>query len=76
MSIATRASTCTSCGKRLTRKQWYYRNGQYFCKPRCWEAERKKAAGEAAKAEGPKAEAAKAEAAKAPPKPNATSATS
>ncbi len=50
MSIATRAPTCASCGKRLTRKQWYYRNGRYFCKRRCWDTEREKASAEAAKA--------------------------
>jgi hypothetical protein len=42
MSIGTRAATCVSCGKRLNRKQWYYRNGKYFCKKRCWVTEREK----------------------------------
>ena len=42
MSVGTRAATCTSCGKRLNRKQWYYRNGKYFCKQRCWDTERAK----------------------------------
>ena len=62
MSIGTRAATCSSCGKRLNRKQWYYRNGKYFCKRRCWVTEQEKAATEAAKASGTaKAEAAKPE---------------
>ena len=43
MSVGNRAATCTSCGKRLTRKQWYYRNGKYFCKKRCWDTEQEKA---------------------------------
>lgn len=51
MSIGTRAATCTSCGKRLTRKHWYYRNGKYFCKQRCWDTEQAKAAADAAKSE-------------------------
>lgn len=50
MSIGNRAATCTSCGKRLTRKSWFYRNGKYFCKKRCWVTESKKAASAAAKA--------------------------
>ena len=44
MSIGTRAAACSSCGKRLNRKQWYYRNGKYFCKRRCWVTEQEKAA--------------------------------
>ena len=48
MSIATRAAACTSCGKRLNRKQWYYRNGKYFCKKRCWVTESEKVAKDAA----------------------------
>ena len=58
MSIATRAAACTQCGKRLNRKSWYYRNGKYFCKRRCWVTESEKAANEAAKAEQEKAAAA------------------
>ena len=50
MSIGTRAAACSSCGKRLNRKQWYYRNGKYFCKRRCWVTEQEKAAKEAATA--------------------------
>lgn len=41
--MADRPSTCTSCGKRLSRKQWYYRTGQYFCNKRCWATHIKKA---------------------------------
>ena len=71
MSIATRAATCTSCGKRLNRKQWYYRNGKYFCKKRCWVKEAEKAAGEAAeKAEKAKEKAKDAEPAAAKPEPS------
>ncbi|MBI3996037.1 MAG: hypothetical protein HY352_00105 [Candidatus Omnitrophica bacterium] len=54
MSIGTRAAACTSCGKRLNRKQWYYRNGKYFCKKRCWVTESEKTASEAKKAEAAK----------------------
>ncbi len=44
MSISTKAAACTSCGKRLNRKSWFYRNGKYFCKRRCWVTEQAKAA--------------------------------
>ncbi len=54
MGIGSRPAMCTSCGKRLTRKQWYYRNGQYFCKRRCWVKESAKVSAEAAKAESAK----------------------
>ena len=64
MSIATRAATCTSCGKRLNRKSWYYRNGKYFCKRRCWTKEQEKVAKEAAEKK-PAAAAASPEPAKA-----------
>lgn len=50
MGIGSRPATCASCGKRLSRKQWYYRNGKYFCKKRCWVTEQGKAQQEAAKA--------------------------
>ena len=49
MGVGSRPATCTSCGKRLNRKQWYYRNGKYFCKRRCWVTEQEKAATEAVK---------------------------
>lgn len=59
MGVGTRSATCSSCGKRLNRKQWYYRNGKYFCKRRCWVTEQEKAAKESAgKAEAGKAAAA------------------
>ena len=45
MGIGDRPATCTSCGKRLNRKSWYYRNGKYFCKRRCWVTESAKVAG-------------------------------
>ena len=51
MGVGSRPATCTSCGKRLNRKSWYYRNGKYFCKSRCWVTEREKIAAEAAKSE-------------------------
>lgn len=47
--MANRPATCTSCGKRLSKKQWYYRNGQYFCKPRCWDTLKSKVQSEGAK---------------------------
>lgn len=50
MGIANRSATCTSCGKRLSRKQWYYRNGQYYCKKRCWVTAAQKASAEGAAA--------------------------
>ena len=61
MGVGTRSATCSSCSKRLNRKQWYYRNGKYFCKRRCWVTEQEKAAKaskEAEKAEADKAAAA------------------
>jgi hypothetical protein len=50
MGIGNRPAACASCGKRLTRKSWYYRNGKYFCKQRCWETDRAKADAEKEKA--------------------------
>ena len=41
--MAERPSVCASCGKRLSKKSWYYRNGQFFCKKRCWETAKAKA---------------------------------
>ena len=49
MGIGSRPAACASCGKRLNRKQWYYRNGRYFCKRRCWVTEEAKAKDEQAK---------------------------
>ena len=57
MSVGTRAATCSSCGKRLNRKSWYYRNGKYYCKRHCWVTEQEKATKEAASAGAAKAEA-------------------
>ena len=45
--MAERPTTCT-CGKRLSKKQRYYRNGGFFCKKRCWETAQAKAAKDAA----------------------------
>ena len=40
-----RPANCSQCKKRLSRKQWYYRNGNYFCSKGCWKtASEKKAA--------------------------------
>ena len=50
MGVGNRPSTCAHCGKRLTYKSWYYRNGKHFCKRRCWNAAQEKAATERAKA--------------------------
>jgi len=47
--MADRPSACAHCGKRLSRKQWYYRNGAFFCKRRCWEDAKAKAAQEGQK---------------------------
>lgn len=58
MSIGSRPAACASCGKRLNRKQWYYRNGKFFCKRRCWVTETAKAAKDAAAAKEKAAEAA------------------
>ena len=49
MGIGSRPAACASCGKRLNRKQWYYRNGRYFCKRRCWVTEDEKTKEEKAK---------------------------
>ena len=57
MSIGTRAATCSSCGKRLNRKLWYYRNGKYYCQRRCWVTEQEKAAKETATAGAAKPDA-------------------
>lgn len=51
MGIGSRPATCASCGKRLSRKSWYYRNGKFFCKRRCFVTEAAKAAKEGAKPE-------------------------
>jgi hypothetical protein len=48
MGIGSRPAACASCGKRLSRKQWYYRHDRYYCKKRCWLTEREKLAGEGA----------------------------
>ena len=47
MSLADRPTNCPVCNKRLSRKQWYYRNGQCYCKKGCWETARDKAKAEA-----------------------------
>ena len=59
MGVGSRPATCASCGKRLNRKQWYYRNGKYFCKKRCWVTESEKVASEAKEKTAAKPEPAK-----------------
>ena len=39
-----RPQNCVQCKKRLSRKQWYYRNGNYFCNKGCWKASKEKKA--------------------------------
>ncbi len=68
MGIGSRPATCASCGKRLNRKQWYYRNSKFFCKKRCFGDEQEKTVKEAAKAAAAKAEAKAKEAAAEPAK--------
>ena len=57
--MGERPATCPSCSKRMSKKQWYYRNGQYFCSKGCWETAKSKAEAEGAKTEkvAPTAEA-------------------
>ena len=57
MGIGDRPATCASCGKRLNRKSWYYRNGKFFCKRRCWVTENAKAVSTAKAAADKSAEA-------------------
>lgn len=56
MSVGNRPAACASCAKRLSRKSWFYRNGKFFCKRRCWETEQAKAAEALAKAKTENAE--------------------
>jgi len=35
--MAERPANCSTCNKRLSKKSWYYRNGKFFCKKRCWD---------------------------------------
>lgn len=70
MSLADRPANCPVCNKRLSRKQWYYRNGQYYCKKRCWETAQEKAKEDAAAKAKAEPQAEKAEAkAEAKPEP-------
>lgn len=59
MSIATKAAACATCGKRLNRKSWFYRNNKYYCKRRCWDTEQEKQATDNATAAEAKAAEAK-----------------
>lgn len=44
--MAERPTSCAHCDKRLSKKQWYYRNGKFFCKQRCFHEAQQKAASE------------------------------
>lgn len=33
----TRPSNCVNCNKKLSKKSWYYRNGNYFCNKKCYQ---------------------------------------
>jgi late competence protein required for DNA uptake (superfamily II DNA/RNA helicase) len=35
-------ANCASCNKSIKKKQWYYRNGKYYCSKRCWKTASKK----------------------------------
>lgn len=39
-------SNCAVCNKSIKKKRYYYRNGKYFCTPRCFKTTVKKAAQE------------------------------
>ena len=69
MGIGDRPATCNSCGKRLGRRQWYYRNNKYYCKKGCWKADKAKIEQEAASAKEKEA-ANKAESAPTSPEPD------
>lgn len=51
-----RPSVCGHCGKRLSKKQWYYRNGKFFCKQRCFHDNVAKTAADNVKADAKAAE--------------------
>lgn len=42
--VGRRPVNCSQCKKRLSRKQWYYRDGNYFCSKGCWKASKEKKA--------------------------------
>lgn len=37
-----RPANCAACNKSIKKLRWYYRNGKYYCTPRCWKTTRKK----------------------------------
>ena len=43
-----KSQNCTQCKKRLSRKQWYYRDGTYFCSKGCWKTSKASKENEAA----------------------------
>ena len=45
-------TNCEECNKALSKKSWYYRNGNYYCNKKCWKAFSKKAQEEAEGAGG------------------------
>lgn len=40
--VTEKPTNCSKCNKRLKRKSWYYRNGNYYCTKRCWKLTNKK----------------------------------
>lgn len=56
-----RPANCVGCNKAFKHRNWYYKNGRYFCTKRCWikfAAEKKKQEAEKAAKEAEKKEAA------------------
>ena len=45
-------TNCEECNKALSKKSWYYRNGNYYCNKKCWKAFSMKAQEEAEGAGG------------------------
>lgn len=58
-------TNCQQCNKRIRRKNWYYRNGRYFCGDKCSKTNAEKIAQEKVKAAETAKAAKEAEAAKA-----------
>lgn len=50
-----RPANCVACNKSI-KKQWYYRNGKYYCTKGCWQttSKKEKAPKEGESSEGPK----------------------
>jgi hypothetical protein len=45
-----RPKECSSCGKNIE-KNWYYREGNYYCGKNCWKKAKKEAGEKAAREE-------------------------